>query len=385
MKKALILSPFFYPEPISTGKYNTDLAQSLVQAGYELTILCSHPIYPSWVPSESNAQLEGMKIVRGGGINRYPSHPMLRRLVLEVWFALFVFHKIWSQKERFDLVIPVFPPSLMAISLKLFSRRLGRIVGIVHDLQAAHLSASGGVLKKVLTFFINVVEKRAFLTCDSIIYLSSEMRLAASEKFNISLQKSSVVYPFVNVTGFVDEGRLDHVFDRNKKAVVYSGALGDKQCPDKLYGLAVMLTAKRDDLVFYFFSDGPNYLRLKDGNDNTSVRFNKLVAEEDVGELLTRSDIQILPQAPGTASASLPSKLPNILASGTPLFVITDPKSEIEILLSRVKGCVVSNTWDAGVNCEHIFKMLDISVKSVVDNDVMSLFQKDRLIDLMHE
>jgi len=383
VKKALIISPFFSPEMISTGKYNTDIAQTLVEAGYDITVYCSHPIYPSWVPCESNEQLKGMTIIRGGGANRYPSNPMLRRLVLEVWFAVFVFRKLFAQKACFDLVIPVFPPSLMAISFGLFKRKMGRIVGIVHDLQAVHLSATGGALKRLIGFFINRVEKRSFVACDSIVYLSSEMRSIASEKFNIGLEKSTVIYPFVNIDSFVDEGRLDHIFDKGKKAIVYSGALGDKQCPDDLYDLAKSLTAKRDDVKFYFFSDGPHYIRLRNGNYNPSVVFNSLVDEEAIGELLIRSDIQILPQAPGTASASLPSKLPNILASGTRLFVITDPKSEIETLLSRVETCVISNTWETDDNCNHINTMLDSGVTKIIDNDVMSLFVKDRLIDLM--
>jgi glycosyltransferase involved in cell wall biosynthesis len=382
VKKALILSPFFYPEMISTGKYNTDIAQTLVEAGYKVTILCSHPLYPKWVPSLSEASLEGMKIIRGGKMIRYPSHPMLRRLILELWFTFFVFRKLLSETQNYDLVIPIFPPSLMMIAVGFFKNRFKKMVGIVHDLQAVHLSATNSGIKKILGYLITAVEKYAFSSCDSIIYLSSEMRSIASKKFKIPLASSTVLYPFVTVNEFTDKGSLNHLIDSSKNAVVYSGALGDKQNPDMLYELADKLTRERDDTIFYFFSDGPNYLKLKKQNSSSLIRFNPLVDEAAIGELLLKSDIQILPQASGTSSASLPSKLPNILASGSHLFVITDPESEVQKMLEDLRTCVISNTWVTRKNCDQLHRMLNHSLLKSVDNVTMSLFEKNRLIDI---
>lgn len=382
MKKALILSPFFYPELISTGKYNTDLAQTLVEAEYEVTILCSHPLYPTWAPTESEATLRGMKIVRGGSALKYPNHPMLRRLVLEIWFTSFVLRQLLSMKQNYDLLIPIFPPSLMMIFVGLFRKRFKRIVGIVHDLQAVHLSATGSGIKKLLGFFINSVEKYAFSSCDYVIYLSSEMRSIASEKFNIPLERSTVLYPFVTVHEFKDKGALNHLVDTDKNAVVYSGALGDKQNPDMLYDLANKLTQERKDTTFYFFSDGPNYSMLRDKNTNRSIKFNSLVKEANIGELLLKSDIQILPQASGTSSASLPSKLPNILASGSHLFVITDPESEVHRMLEDLETCVISNSWMVRKNCDLLHSMLNNSLQKKVDEKIISLFEKNRLVNI---
>ena len=43
LKKIVLISPFFYPEPISTGKFNTDFALKLQEEGHQVTVLCSHP------------------------------------------------------------------------------------------------------------------------------------------------------------------------------------------------------------------------------------------------------------------------------------------------------------------------------------------------------
>ena len=47
-QQILIVSPFFYPELISTGKANQHLAEAFVAEGHGVTVVCSHPLYPAW-------------------------------------------------------------------------------------------------------------------------------------------------------------------------------------------------------------------------------------------------------------------------------------------------------------------------------------------------
>jgi colanic acid biosynthesis glycosyl transferase WcaI len=64
-KKILIASPFFYPEPISTGKYSTFLAEKLVEKDHDVTVICSYPFYPAWQPKFTRKTLAGVRIMRG--------------------------------------------------------------------------------------------------------------------------------------------------------------------------------------------------------------------------------------------------------------------------------------------------------------------------------
>ncbi len=70
-QQILIVSPFFYPELISTGKANQHLAEAFVAEGHGVTVVCSHPLYPAWEPVRSNARIPGMTVVRGGADVRY--------------------------------------------------------------------------------------------------------------------------------------------------------------------------------------------------------------------------------------------------------------------------------------------------------------------------
>ncbi|MGB8475721.1 MAG: hypothetical protein WCE61_16705, partial [Candidatus Acidiferrum sp.] len=49
--KLWLFSPFFYPETISTGKYNTILSRALAERGVEVNVVTSHPFYPNWKPA----------------------------------------------------------------------------------------------------------------------------------------------------------------------------------------------------------------------------------------------------------------------------------------------------------------------------------------------
>ena len=63
-------------------------------------------------------------------------------------------------------------------------------------------------------------------------------------------------------------------------------------------------------------------------------------------ELYARSDVQIIPQALNTSEGSLPSKLPNLLAAGVPVFVICESGSELGELVNEAEAGVVAHTWD---------------------------------------
>lgn len=60
-KKILLLSPFFYPELISTGKYNTSLAKALVKHGHSIEVVTSFPLYPTWRPQKCYEVMEGVE------------------------------------------------------------------------------------------------------------------------------------------------------------------------------------------------------------------------------------------------------------------------------------------------------------------------------------
>jgi glycosyltransferase involved in cell wall biosynthesis len=71
-----------------------------------------------------------------------------------------------------------------------------------------------------------------------------------------------------------------------------------------------------------------------------------MVHMECLQELYARSDVQVIPQELGTGDGSLPSKLPNLMAEGVPVFVICDDGSEVGRLVQSASAGYVANTWE---------------------------------------
>lgn len=345
-KNILIISPFFFPEPISTGKFNTDIAIALRDQGHNVKVLCSHPIYPKWEVDKSHAQIEGINITRGGANIYYPQKPILRRAFLEIWFAFYVLKKIIKYRKDLDIIIPVFPPSLAFYFIIPLIKSKTEKVGMVHDLQEIYSLDKKGFFNKLIRFFINKVEDRTFRSCNKLIFLSEEMKETAKSFYHLSSENLFVQYPFTSLNSLNMTDDLEDILPNDKEHVVYSGALGEKQNPRGVYDFFDFATKKLDNVIFHFFSQGQIFEELKVKNRNDKIEFHDLVPRKNVEELYKRSSVQIVPQQPNTSKGSLPSKLPNLLASGCKILFITDEKSEIDFLFNKHKLDKVVTSWD---------------------------------------
>lgn len=360
-KNILILSPFFYPEPISTGKFNTEFVSGLIKDGHQVTVLCYHPFYPAWKTKISNDGLNGVKIIRGGKHLIYTNKTILRRLILEFSYAFFVLRKLRRHQKDKDIIIPIFPPSFAFYAILPFLNKKIRKVGMVHDLQEVYSEAKSGFLNRFVHFLIHKIEKKCYQNCDRLLFLSNEMKMEAKKLYNLIEEKLEVQYPFITIKDQITND-LDSIFDTNKINIVYSGALGEKQNPTQLFNFFSEASKKIENTAFYFFSEGETIQSLKRLNKNENIFFFDLVNKENLEELYRKSFIQIIPQKENTSKGSLPSKLPNLLASGCRVLVITDPKSEIEIFFRKNNLDLVVTNWDMEILIEKLALLISKKV-----------------------
>jgi glycosyltransferase involved in cell wall biosynthesis len=371
-KNILILSPFFYPEPISTGKFNTDFAVALKNDGHNVTVLCYHPFYPDWKIKESQEELNGIKIIRGGSNLNFSKNTIVRRFILEFSFAFFTLRKIRKHQKNKDIIIPVFPPSFAFYLILPFLNNKLRKVGMVHDLQEVYSINKGGFINKFIRFFIHKIERKCYQSCTKLVFLSKEMKEQAKELYALQEIKLEVQYPFITIKE-KRTNNLEHLFNKDKKHVVYSGALGEKQNPEKLFNFFDQASLNTENIIFHFFSRGDTFNRLKKINANLKIHFHGLVEKEHLEELYHKSDVQIIPQKEGTSKGSLPSKLPNLLASNCKIFLITDDNSELEIFFKKNNLDFVGTSW----NIKELINSLQILIDKPVDFNNQKLVAKN--------
>jgi colanic acid biosynthesis glycosyl transferase WcaI len=337
--KALLISPFFYPELISTGRYNTHLSRALVEAGFALDVIAFHPLYPEWQPSPSNKQMPGVRILRGGAGIRYPKSPVLRRLVLELLFTWHVFRTCMAEKDGYDLTLYIFPPVLFSLIPRAIFKTSLR-VGIIHDLQGIMANARRGAIRKMVSQITRILERKAFERCDLLVCLSTSMRNVVVDNYRVPVSKTFISYPFPSIAGGSTDD-LTGILDSGHIHVVYSGALGEKQQPELLLAVYKAICEADEKAVCHFFSRGPLFEKLvaeSSGLSMSRIRFHDLVSDANLAELYQRSTVQLIPQATGTGSGAFPSKLPNLLAMEVPVFAICDLDSELAQII-RESGC----------------------------------------------
>ncbi len=355
-QQILIVSPFFYPELISTGKANQHLAEAFVAEGHGVTVVCSHPLYPAWDPVRSSARIRGMTVVRGGAGVRYPKSMPLRRLKLEAWFAFFAARNVWRRRKSADVVVSILPPSLFILFLNRILPRRVRRVAVVHDLQGLLAAQEKGFVRRTIIHMIHAVESRVFRSQDLCIFFSEDMAHIAQQSYALDPAKIAVQYPSITlpasysaIAAASKAHHLDALFPPDKLHVVYSGALGYKQNSNQLLMLLQAAAERHPEVQFHVLSGGPFYESLRteyEQRREPRVQFHPLVPEQDLAELYARSAIQIIPQAEGTESAALPSKLPNLLAAGVHLLAICSSGSEVERMIQLAGTGSIATRWD---------------------------------------
>lgn len=370
-KQVILVSPFFFPELISTGKANQFLAEALVAEGHGVTVVCSHPLYPAWVPRRSDAGLAGTRILRGGGWLRYPPMP-LRRMVLEAWFALYASRRMWRLRKSADVVVSVLPPSLFACVLDRLLPRKVRRVAVIHDLQGVLAAQKTSVARRAIIRTIHAVENRTLRAQDLCIFFSRDMATVARTSYGLDPQRIAVQYPFITLTPEGADGsgdaqaRLETVLPWGTTHVVYSGALGDKQNSQQLVSLMQAAAQRYPEAQFHVFSGGPLFDAIRASHSSATgprVQFHPLVEQRDLAALYARSAIQVVPQAERTEIAALPSKLPNLLAAGVHLLAICGEGSEVERLVREAGTGTVVERWDKDLFLERVGEALEVVAK----------------------
>ncbi len=155
-------------------------ANALYQKGTDIHVI--HPLYPDWKPHITQAQMQGIKVYRGGGRLRYPTNKILRRVMLELWYSIHVFKYILKlRREKFlpDMVVPIFPPSLFFLVCLLLLPSNTFRVGIVHDLQGIYAASHGSFLGNILSKAIMKVEKKVFSNCHRLFFGHQHMEWTA--------------------------------------------------------------------------------------------------------------------------------------------------------------------------------------------------------------
>lgn len=327
--KILVVCQYYYPEPFRI----TDICETLVQKGHEVTVLTGLPNYPEGrVLNEyrngrkKNEDINGVKVIRSFEIGRGNSH--LKLFLNYFSFAMSASLKALIMKEEFDVVsVNQLSPVMMGIPAMVYKwRHHKKILLYCLDLWPDSLSA-GGVKEGSLIY-------KLFLKISRWIYKSVDMILITSSMFKdyfvniLSLNTVNIQYLPQYAEDLFTQSKdnadveIAASSESKKYNFVFAGNIGDMQAVETVIKAANELR-NHSNIDFHIVGDGSKLeecrrLALDFRLDNVTFYGRKPV--EEMPQFYEMADAMLVTLKDNkTLSYTLPGKVQSYMAAGRPI------------------------------------------------------------------
>ena len=342
----------FSPELTGIGKYNTEMAEWLVNQGHEVVIITAPPYYPWWqVQRPYRSWLYGVEKINKVKVYRcplwVPAKPSGLKRVLHLGsFALSCFPVMLRQIFwRPDVVLVVEPPLFCAPQAWLVARLSGGKAWLhVQDFEVDTAFELGILRAQWLHIAVAKVESWLMRCFDRVSTISDSMFNRLEVK-GVAKEKSVLFPNWVDAKDIFPLGRastyrVELGIGDDKCVALYSGNMSKKQ------GLEILLDAAKalqseSGLLFVLCGEGPAREGLMQmGAGLRNVRWLPLQPIEKLNELLNLADVHLLPQRADVADLVMPSKLLGMLASGRPVLATAHLGTQLAKVVSSCGNVV---------------------------------------------
>ncbi|MFG6657402.1 WcaI family glycosyltransferase, partial [Scandinavium sp. M-37] len=283
-----------------------------------------------------------------------PKQPStLRRLIHLGSFALSSFFPLMAQRRwKPDRIIGVVPTLFCTPGMRLLAKLSGaRTLLHIQDYEVDAMlglgmagKGKGGKVAKLASRF----ERSGLHNVDNVSTISRSMMNKAQEK-GVAADKVIFFPNWSEVARFRDVNPTQVVVLReqlglpsDRKIILYSGNIGEKQGLENVVAAAVELQDK--PWLFVIVGQGGGKARLEKRvaeRGLSNVRFFPLQSYEALPALLKMADCHLVIQKRGAADAVLPSKLTNILAVGGNAVITAEADTELGQLCQAQPGIAV--------------------------------------------
>ncbi len=329
VKRVLLVTTNFWPEPTGTGPYATDLAVILDDAGYSVQVLTGVPHYPWWkihgmyaTNPQKWSNLDGIRIAR-------KTHyiPRSLNLLTRILFELSLIKALrrgfaQESSQSFDLVVAIGSSVAGGLVAKRISSKLEIPFGIVvHDLAGQGASQSGLPGGFLISKVVTAIERRVLESASSVVAISQIMK-DVIVKMGIQEDKVSTILIYASnsmVQKNRDIARKEFGWALDDFIVIHTGNMGAKQDLENVV-IATESFGSFSKIKICLVGHGNQESKLKAlclGKSNISVL--PAVSDEDYSTLLSAADLLLVNERSTQMEMSLPSKLTSYLYSERPV------------------------------------------------------------------
>lgn len=383
--KILVVCQYYYPEPFRI----TDICESLVKMGHDVTVLTGLPNYPEgYVLNDyrhgkrRNEILNGVKIIRCFEIGRGSSH--LNLFLNYFSYAVSATLKALFLKEKFDVVfVNQLSPVMMGIPAMAYKKKHHKkILFYCLDLWPDSLAAGGIKEKSRIYKLFYKISKWIYNSADTILITSSMFKdyFENALKINNINIKHLPQYAEDLFTQREDDTTSEIAASIENKTYnfVFAGNIGDMQSVETIVKAANELR-KHNDIIFHIVGDGSKLddcKQLTNELELTNIIFYGRQPLDEMPQfyriagamLITLKDNKIL-------SATLPGKVQSYMAAGKPIIGAINGETRLVIEQS---GCgLCCNAEDYKVLSKLILKFCDSNKKEQMAENSKKFYLKN--------
>lgn len=320
--KICIIAVNYFPEVTGCGPYTTDLAEKLVQAGHDVTVVTALPHYPQWsVPPEYKSKERRSELINGVKVLRCRLFvPARMSAVARIAYEATFLFSAWmrSRSEKPDVVLAVSPAlGDVVVGSTLARKRKVPFGVLVQDLMTAATTQSNISGGDKVAGLASAIESKYLGRADSVAAITESF---SESILGLGVHPSRVVvspnYSVKNIEK-IDRGTARKIMGWDEKDFIltHTGNMGLKQDLGNL--IEAVKLVKSENVKLLLVGDGSQRSELEaQAGSNSKIEFMGLVDEDQYSALLSASDVLLLNEAPTITDMSLPSKLTAYEASG---------------------------------------------------------------------
>lgn len=336
--KILVVCQYYYPEPFRI----TDICESLVKIGHEVTVLTGLPNYPEGEilkeyrnGNKREEQLNGVKILRSFEIPRGKSKAKL--LLNYFSYATSATLKALLMKDQYDVIlVNQLSPVMMGIPAMAYKKRFKKKILIYClDLWPDSLAAGGVKQDSIIFKIFYRISRWIYSSADLLLVTSSMFENYFREVLKLNEVKIRHLPQYAEDLFTVNLEHNSSKSEKNKTFnFVFAGNIGDMQSVETIIRAANELKTIKD-ISFHIIGDGSRLedcKKLSNELNISSINFYGRRPIEDMPRFYAMADAMLITlKANKTLSLTLPGKVQSYMASGKPIIGAIDGETRLVI------------------------------------------------------
>lgn len=335
-KKLLFLCQYFYPEYVSSAVLPYETAKSMVEHGFDVSVICGYPSeYKKDGKIPINELYENIHINRVWyGLFR-KKHNLGRILNFGIFFLGVLLH--FFDLRNYSYIFVYSNPPILPLVAALASKLLGtKFIFICYDVYPEIAIATRSVSKSsLMSLTMRWINLMVFREATKIVALSSDMKqFLLNSRRGTDSNKISIIpnwsHDYVGDLSSINapQGELPN---NGKFMISYLGNFG--VCQDSKTIIDAIRELKNDPNVsFRFAGHGTKMSLIKaliEKECFTNVSFEGFLHGEEYLSALLNSDAFIVSLAKGVEGTAVPSKTYSYMMAGKPIIAIMGHNTEI--------------------------------------------------------